>query len=352
MNRPRLSRALVAVAAALAVGVGGVLATAGPAAAEEAAPVSWSVTPADASGPDGRFSVEHEIDPGASVDDFLAVRNLGAEEVTFALSAADGFYNDNGRFDMLPSDQQSVDAGTWISLPESVTVAPADMVVVPFTVNVPANAEPGDHAAGIAASVMSTSSGDGAAVGVESRVGFRVMTQVTGELEPAFSVQHVVADYRTSWNPLQPGDLAVSFDVVNEGNVRLSVGGIVDIAGRQVAFPTGAERQQDILPGEHHTFAVDFDEVWPLFGFAGEIVVSPTVTTVSGDIAEVAPASTSIFVWAVPWPQLLVLVGLALVIVALVWRRGRSKRRFDTLLAQAREAGRRESVAGGPHTTS
>lgn len=351
MNRPRLIRALAA-AAALAVGVGGVLATAGPAAAEEAAPVSWSVTPADASGPDGRFSVEHEIDPGARVEDFLAVRNLGAEEVTFALSAADGFYNDNGRFDMLPSGQQSVDAGTWISLPDSVTVAPAGMVVVPFTVMVPENAEPGDHAAGIAASVMSTSSGDGAAVGVESRVGFRVMTQVTGELEPAFSVQHVVADYRTSWNPVQPGDISVSFDVVNEGNVRLSVGGAVDIAGRQVAIPTDADRQQDILPGEHHTFTAGLDEVWPLFGFAGEIVVSPTATTVSGDTIEVAPASTSIFVWAVPWPQLLVLVGLALIIVALVWRHGRSKRRFDTLLAQAREAGRRDSAVGGPHTTS
>ncbi|WP_022891357.1 DUF916 domain-containing protein [Agromyces subbeticus] len=352
MNRFRLRRALAAVAAALAVGVGGVLAAAGPAAAEEAAPVSWSVTPSDASGPDGRFSVEHEIDPGASVDDFLAVRNLGAEEVTFALSAADGFYNDNGRFDMLPSGEQSVGAGTWISLPESVTVAPAGTVVVPFTVTVPDNAEPGDHAAGIAASVMSTSSGDGAAVGVESRVGFRVMTQVTGELEPVFSVQHVVADYRTSWNPLHPGDIAVSFDVVNEGNVRLSVGGTVDIAGRQVAFPADAERQQDILPGEHHTFTADLDGVWPLFGFAGEIVVSPTVTTVGGDTAEVAPASTSIFVWAVPWSQLLVLIGLALIIVALVWRRGRSKRRFDMLLAQAREAGRQDSAAGGLEATS
>ena len=351
MNRSRLRRALAAVAAALAVGIGGVLAADGSAAAEEAAPVSWSVTPADASGPDGRFSVEHEIDPGASVDDFLAVRNLGAEEVTFALSAADGFYNDNGRFDMLPSGQQSVAAGTWISLPESVTVAPAGTVVVPFTVTVPENAEPGDHAAGIAASVMSTSSGDGAAVGVESRVGFRVMTRVTGELEPAFTVQHVGTDYRTSWHPLHSGDLTVSFDVVNEGNTRLEVGGVVDIAGREVAFPP-TDRPQELLPGESHSFTVEVDQVWPLIAFPGEIAVSPGVTTAAGETTDVAPSSTSIFVWAVPWPQLLVLVGLALIIVALVWRRGHSKRRLDTLLAQAREAGRRDSAGGGPHTTT
>ncbi|HEY1105816.1 MAG TPA: hypothetical protein VGE78_06680 [Agromyces sp.] len=352
MNRSRLHRALAAVAAVIAVGVGGVLATSGPAAAEESAPVSWSVSPADASGPDGRFSVEHEIDAGASVDDFFAVRNVGGEEVTFALSAADGFYNDNGRFDMLPSGQESVDSGTWISLPESVTVPAGGTVVVPFTVTVPENAEPGDHAAGIAASVMSTQSGDGASVGVESRVGFRVMTRVTGELAPAFSVRQAGADYRTSWNPLRPGDLTVSFEVVNEGNTRLSVGGLVDIAGRDVAFPATTDHPQDILPGESHVFTVEADRVWPLFAFPGEIVVSPTASTADGGTGEVAPSSTSLFVWAMPWPQLLVLAGLALLILALVWRRGRSKRRLETMLATAREEGRRNATGGGSVTAA
>lgn len=350
-SRIRTAHAVLAVATGLVVAVGGVLADAGPVRAEDAAPVSWSVTPADASGPDGRVAIEHAVDPGASTEDFFAVRNLGSEEVTFKLAAADGFYNDNGRFDMLPSDQPSVDAGTWIELPETVTVAAAGTVVVPFTVAVPADAEPGDHAAGIAASVVSVSEGGGAAVGVESRVGFRVMTRVTGELEPAFAVQHVGTDYRTSWNPLRSGELTVSFEVVNEGNTRLEVGGVVDIAGRKVAFPA-TDRPQELLPGEHHSFTVEVEQVWPLVAFPGEIAVAPAVTTADGATTDVAPNSTSIFVWAVPWPQLLVLIGLALIIVALAWRRGRSKRRLDTLLAQAREEGRRDSAGGGPHTTT
>ncbi|MGX5697804.1 WxL protein peptidoglycan domain-containing protein [Agromyces soli] len=351
MNRLRLlstGRRALAALALLVLGASGALASAGPAAAEGAAPVSWSVTPADASGPDGRVIVEHAVDAGASVDDFFAVRNLGAEEVTFRLSAADGFTNDNGRFDMLASDQQSVDAGAWISLPESVTVAPGGTAVVPFTIVVPANAEPGDHAAGIAASILSVEQGDGASVGVESRVGFKVMTRVTGELEPAFSVQQVSADYRTSWNPLRAGDIAVSFEVVNEGNTRLAVAGTVAVAGRELAFPAEGERAQELLPGERRAFALEIDQVWPLVAFPGEIVVAPTVTTVGGETSEVAPVSTSILVWAMPWPQLLVLVGLVLVVLALVWRRGRSKRRLDAMLAEAREEGRRDSAGGGP----
>ncbi|SFR70312.1 protein of unknown function [Agromyces sp. CF514] len=331
----------------LALAVGLVAVTAAPAVAEEGTPVSWSVTPADAAGPDGRVSVDHDIDPGAETQDHFAVRNLGSEEVTFRLSAADGYYNDNGRFDMLPSDQESVDAGTWIDLPESVTVPPSGTVVVPFTVAVPENAEPGDHAAGIAASVLSLKQGDGAGVGVESRVGFRVMTRVTGELAPAYAVTNVETGYTTSWNPIRPGSIDVSFDVVNEGNTRLAVAGVLEIAGRSIAFPGANERPQEILPGESRSFSLAVDQVWPLLALPGEIELAPTVTTAGGEETAVSPSSTGVFVWAVPWPQLLVVVGTALLVTALLWRRGRSRRRLDAMLEQAREEGRREPALEG-----
>ncbi|GAA1960464.1 WxL protein peptidoglycan domain-containing protein [Agromyces allii] len=345
MTRFRLSSALAALVAVAGLAAG--LAGAAPAVAEEGAPVSWSVTPADATGPDGRVSVEHPIDPGAEVQDHFAVRNLGEEEVAFRLSAADGYYNDNGRFDMLPSDQESTDAGTWIDVPESVTVPPGGTVVVPFTITVPEKAEPGDHAAGIAASVLSVKQGDGAGVGVESRVGFRVMTRVTGVLAPAFSVTKVVTDYNTSWNPIRPGSIDVSFDVVNEGNTRLAVAGVLEIAGRSIAFPGENERAQEVLPGESRSFSLAVGQVWPLLALPGEIELAPTVTTVGGEQTTVAPSSIGVFVWAVPWPQLLVVLGIVLIVMALLWRRGRSKRRLDALLEEAREEGRRDLALEG-----
>jgi hypothetical protein len=50
-------------------------------------------------------------------------------------------------------------------------------------------------------------------------------------------------------------------------------------------------------------------------------------------------------VWAVPWPQLLLLTGIALLILALVWGRRRSKKRLQVMLEQAREEGRRANDA-------
>ena len=338
MNSLRLRSALVSALAALAL-----LGVSSAAAAEDTAPISWSVTPADESGPDGRVFVEHAVDPGATVGDHLAVRNLGAEQVTFRLSAADGFYNANGRFDMLRSDQESVAAGTWVTLPESVTVAPGATAVVPFSLTVPDDAEPGDHAAGITASVISGAHSEGTGVGVESRVGFKVMTQVTGPLMPAFSVENVQTDYLLSWNPLRPGDIATTFSVVNMGNTRLMVGGALDVAGQTIAFPAEGERRSELLPGEERSYTLAVDDVWPLFGFPADLTVAPVVSSTADEAAVVAASTTTHFLWAMPWPHVLIVVGVALLLVALLWNRFRSRRRIAALIEEAVERGRAQA---------
>ncbi|UJP08780.1 hypothetical protein L2X99_09655 [Microbacterium sp. KUDC0406] len=105
--------------------------------------VSWSVRPASATAADGRSWAELELAPGASAVDHLEVRNYGAAETTFQLIAADGYFTDTGRFNILPEGTPSKDAGLWIDLPDSVTVPAGGAVVVPFTVTVPKDATPG-----------------------------------------------------------------------------------------------------------------------------------------------------------------------------------------------------------------
>lgn len=311
----------------------------------DAPEIRWSVVPADENGPDGRRAVENDLDPGESVDDHFAVRNVSEVEVTFRLAAADGFYTRNGRFDILPADQESVDSGTWISLPEEVTIPAGETAIIPFEISVPDNAEPGDHAAGITASVLSVHTGDdGANVGVESRVGFRVTTRVAGELTPEPVIAGLVGDYTLSWNPIRPGSVTVAFDVENAGNTILLVEGAVNAGGQSAPFPAEGENAAEILPGDSRSFSVVVEDVWPLFVVPVEVVVAPTMLTMTGDTSEVTPVSSTITVWAMPWPQLIVLLGIGLVVWALVWGRIRSRRRMDTMLADAREAGRREAA--------
>lgn len=303
-HRPLLPALLALVVAALAIGFA-------PQAAAQDDAITWAVSPSTGGVPDKRSWVELELEPGAVASDEAVVRNLSTEAVTFRISAADGYFTDTGRFSMLESGRESVDAGTWISAPETVTVEPGGSGTVPFTVTVPENATPGDHAAGIAASVVSQGTGpDGSGVGVESRIGFRVMTRVTtgsrgtrsspapSRSSPTSSTRAMCACCSTAPRvPRAPPPPLVASDAA----------------------------RQELLPGDRRAVSVQLDGIWPLFGVGADLTVAPTVVAPDQDPAAVAPVTESLTVAAVPLPQLLVLAGVALVLAALLAGRSRSR---------------------------
>ncbi len=350
ITRPR-TRIALSTAALLAVLGSLTLPSSALAEDTQADAVSWSVSPADATGEDGRVAIEHELDPGASVEEHVIVRNLGASDVVFSLSAADGFYTEAGRFDMLASDQESTGAGTWIGIPDDVEIPAGGSAVIPFTITVPENAEPGDHAAGVAASVISVKTDDSGAtgVGVESRVGVKVITRVAGAITPAFAVGDVQTDFRVDANPFEAGELTVTFDVENTGNARMDAVGTLQIAGQQVAFPAEGQRPQVLLPGETRSFTLTLTGVWPLVFLSGDLTVAPTAASLDGEALAVEASTTPVTVWAMPWPQLLVAAGIALLACALLWNRIRSRRRVEDLISQAVERGREEALSLPDH---
>lgn len=310
--------------------------------------ITWAVSPASESGPDGRAGIEVTLDPGDSVVEHLAVQNLGDVSTTFELVAADGYMTHTGRFNMLPRTEESVGAGLWIDIERSVEVDAGETIVVPFTITVPDDATPGDHAAGVAAAVFSVRDAEGGSrLGVDSRVGFRVMTRVTGELDPSLTIAEPRAEYRMSWNPFAPGAVATTFDMVNDGNTRLSVSGTVSAAGSSRAFGSHeSDDRVELLPGDARTISVVLDDVWPTVRVPVDVRTHVETASADGEWSTLAtsPVSGSTSTWAIPWSQLAVLAGLALIVGAFGVQRGRHRKRMDELLAQAREEGRSEAL--------
>ena len=306
--------------------------------------VRWAVTPADESGENDRASIQHALDAGESVIEHISVQNLGDREETFRLSAADGFTTSNGRFDMLASDEESTDAGTWIAIADEVTVPAGESAVVPFSITVPEQAEPGDHSAGVAASVVTRRSAEeGASLGVESRVGVKVTTRVTGELAPAVSVGDVSTTYDGSWNPFRPGQVTATVEVTNTGNTRLAIGGTAAAGTGKVTFPADGEQIGELLPGDTHQVVLSIDGTWPTFYVPGDLVVAPEVAVLDGTSAAADEVRVPFGAWALPWPQLLLLLGLVLLLTALTGNRRRGRRHLEMLLHPAREEGRRSA---------
>jgi type VI protein secretion system component VasK len=86
------------------------------------------------------------------------------------------------------------------------------------------------------------------------------------------------------------------------------------------------------------------EDVWPLFLVTTGATLTPTVRTMDGATTAMTPVTAEVLVWAMPWPQLIVLLGIALVILAIAWGRIRSRRKVAALVAEAKEQGRREAA--------
>lgn len=337
--------AIVLAAASIATITGSVPVAASTEPADSEGAVTWSVRPGDLDGEDGRSWVEWDADAGDELTEHMVVTNHGDTDVEFQLSAADGYFTDTGRFNMLPSDEESVAAGTWIDLPEHVSVAAGDAEVVPFTVTVPDNATPGDHPAGVAASIRST--GDGT-VGVESRVGFRVMTRVAGELNPQLAVD-ASGSYAGEANPFSAGSVDVAYEIENTGNTLVRAEPEIVLTG---PFGIGTQRIAgdeivELAPGETRRGTVRASSAWPLIAYDARVTATPMpVSDEQGfDAAEPAAAEASIL--AMPWSQLVV---LALALVLVIWRVQRrriDKKRTERLIAAARAEALAEAGAGG-----
>ncbi|XVQ83693.1 hypothetical protein ACQP2K_33385 [Microbispora siamensis] len=296
-----------------------------------AADTTWSVVPADAGGPDGRSVIDIELASGQQVTEHIAVINRSTQPVDFSIDANDGYLTSKGYFDMRPSDATPTDGGSWVEVPDKVTIAGGATAVVPVKVSIPQNATPGDHPAGVTASVE-TISGQ---VRVQNRVGVRLNIRVTGNFVAKVAVSGVRADYTWSWNPFAAGTVEVTYTVANVGNVRLAPDSRIltsTFAGESGWDDTSEAKAREIMPGGSRTFTARVTGAWPLGPIDTTIMAipSPAGKPLPGVTAERVAIDTT--VWAIPWPQLALLALLVLAFLAIRVTSRRRRRRIEKLI--------------------
>ncbi|RKR88359.1 uncharacterized protein DUF916 [Micromonospora pisi] len=318
--------------------------------AEPATPVTWGVAPSGKSGPNGRSSFTYKLDPGAVLTDYAAISNYSAQPITVDVYASDALTTATGAFDLLPAAQKPTDVGSWVAFEPAyrrMVIPSKSRMDVPFRIRVPENATPGDHAGGIVASIASPESDDqGNRVRVDRRVGARIYLRVTGEMLPALSVEQTEARYTGNLNPFGPGSLTVTYRVRNTGNVRLTGRPQVHVAG-PLGLGSGTTQLADLpelLPGGVFTTTVRVDRIRPLVRLDLDLGVMPVPVGDQG--IGTTMASRSATVWALPWPQLVLL----LLIVVASWLMIRRRRAIARALADARAQGRADAMASARTT--
>src|SRR5690606_22665802 len=268
--------------------------------------------------------------------------------------AAAGYPPPTGRLDVLPRDTASSAVGTWL-VPgvRSLRLAPGESADVPFTLRVPADATPGDHAGAVLTSRTVTARKAG--LDYEARSGIRVHVRVAGDLAPRLTVTDARVDYHDTPNPLGLGDATVTYTVRNEGNVRLAARQQVSVSGPFGWFRAdgAAADVPELLPGESWPVSVRVDGVVPLVRLGADAVLTGVPPAVDGATPGVAPAEAHASGWAVPWALLAAVAMLVLVMVLLDRRRRSRAAREAARVQEAVEralAERDAERAGEPET--
>jgi hypothetical protein len=310
----------------------------------------YGIGPASATGVDRRPRFKWSAGPGGTLQDHVAVLNIGTTPLTLDLYARDAVNQPDGSLGLQTKAAKPTDAGLWITLEiphgaSTLTVPARSTIIVPVLLVVPRNASPGDHTGGIIVSLTaeSTSTGKQALTpNLEQRVAVPVAIRVAGPLQPKLSVQSLSASYGQTLNPVGGGHATVTYKVVNTGNVNLGGHEAVSISG--LLGSTAHAKAPDVpvlLPGNSILESVPVRGVLPEFLMSARVTITPLAASGDVDPGIVATSGSKHF-WAVPW----LLLGI-IALLLLGWRQRRRRKRPSTGRHGARSGGgtrRRGSV--------
>lgn len=190
------------------------------------------------------------------------------EPQTVTVGSADAVTTAEGVFTLAGEGAPREGVGAWIAIRRgSLTLAPGERRALGFTVRVPDDAEPGDHAGGVVVTSGSRArmrSGQGLAVRVVERIGLRVYVTVAGERDSAVAIDglraRAVGGDRVQQLAGLQGGVDVDFTVRNSGNVQHErlTGEVEILDGDDVAAAAPVDLGT-MLPGAERPVSVSLD---------------------------------------------------------------------------------------------
>jgi hypothetical protein len=319
-----------------------------PGAAQAEDSQSFSGAPSDGTVSDSaRNRFDYSFDPGQSVNDFYYIENTGTLPQDIAVYSTDAFNAEDGTYSLLEGDAPAVGVGSWISFDGSprqlITLEPQTSKVIPFTVNIPADARPGDHVGGIIASVTSP---DGQ-VQLERRVATRLYVRVSGDLQPALLVSGLSAAYQPDLNPFN-GNVVLTYTVTNSGNVALSAKTVSNVSGIFGIPLSGlvTTTLPELFPEGSHVVTVSVPGVWQWVWMNAKISLVGVVPPGASNPGVMPTAEREASTWGVPWGLLVLLIAAAFIYIYIRFSRMNNERRsqqwIDYTEAEARLRAREE----------
>ena len=282
---------------------------------------AWSFVPL--SNPNNhltRSSIQLLASPGQVVSDTAVLTNYSTQALNFNIYGSDASNTVKlGAFALNPPNAKKVAVGSWITLPVNIyDLPPHTSTQFHFSVKVPTNASPGDHAGGIVALNLAPASKEkGTTVAIQRGEGIAVYVRVPGPLHPGVAAANIGAKFTTPAIGFGSAWALVHYQVVNTGNTILNgtaTAEAVNIFGSVIKKFAPAQITT-LIPGQRMSVV---EPKWDGLPFIGPVHIKVVMKT-----TKVNATGEGTF-WVFPWLfVLLVLLVIGGLIGWWVWRRRR-----------------------------
>lgn len=261
-------------------------------------------------------SIETPVNPGDKKEGILKVINNGDVPLPLTASTQDFVVKDFvGTPDFLPQDTLTspYSAASWIGVvPDTFTVNPHQTVQLHYYLQVPKNARPGGHYAGVIYTSTKTLSGKGTGAAVQTEIGTLFALDIAG---PVHEQAQVTQFYTNGFQ--EYGPVYIHTQILNLGDLHIKPIGsvrVTDMLGRQVGVIPLDEH--NIFPQAARDYLNIFGQHWMLGPFHARLILSYGRNDNLPLLAETT-------FWIFPWKVavIIMLIIIAAVMGYFVWKR-------------------------------
>lgn len=264
----------------------------------------------------GPGRAEITVEPGQTVTRELLVTNRVSEERTFKLEIVDvaGTSDGSAALQLIEGERGPYSVLDYVSFQEdTVTLGLGERARIPYTVTVPADAEPGGFYGSILVSTVRAGARDTVNTAPQNpiiaRVGSHVFITVNGEQQVGGSTIDLTTIPSAAWYSSGPLTFGIAYE--NTGSVHVNPYGqlsITNLLGQEVGY---IELEPwFVLPQSIRTREVDWDRDF-LFG---RYTAEATINRGYDDILD----TVEVTFWVLPWQILLLVFGSVALVVFVI----------------------------------
>lgn len=259
--------------------------------------------------------LEIEINPGDTYSDFLKFENLSTTETLTLYPQILSFKAKGleGAQEFITDTQETTNfsLAQWVNIStDIIVIKPLERIVLPFTITVPVDAEPGGRYAAVLLGNQPVVQEEGSNVALGAQTGTIILAKVSGDVTEKATLE----SFKTGKDSYQYPPVDFEITIQNSGNIHVRPLGKIEISnmfGKSVGEIDVNVAKGNVLPESSRLFTPSWEtEKFTIGKFTAKLNLE------YGD-EQVSTLSDTISFWVLPVREIAIGAGVLLLVILL-----------------------------------